>query len=168
MIALNDFKILDTEVEDNDDIISLSTKVNKTNDWSNDFNWTGNDENDENEGGEDAVQLVKATEIDANNSSTLKRPLVNNQNANDLGSGYDIKSIKLVIKNNNEDFFNDMEPVIIKTELNTFDKISSSSSASMLLNNKFSMIEPLKSESEQKLVSTTNWDSVDDIDIDNN
>ena len=48
------------------DIISLSTKVNETNGWSNDFNWTGNDENDENEGGEDAVQLVKATEIDAN------------------------------------------------------------------------------------------------------
>ena len=56
--------IFTTSVEP--DIISLSTKVNETNGWSNDFNWTGNDENDENEGGEDAVQLVKATEIDAN------------------------------------------------------------------------------------------------------
>ena len=168
MIALNDFKILDTEIEDNNDneIISQSIKVNNITDWSNDFNWTGNDDDDEEYLNKN---LVKYNSND-DQSKNLKRPLLTSfqHNSDDLGSGYDIKSITLKTKPNNEidDLFNDMEPVIVKTEKNIFDQLSSS----LPKNNKFSIVETLKSDhDEQKQSETkTHWDSDFEIDIENN
>jgi hypothetical protein len=154
MIALNDFKILDTEIEDNDNeiIINQSTKVNNNADWSNDFNWTGNDDIDDDD---DKVKTESNSEIDQSNSP--KQPLLKPIYQNDLGYGYDIKSIKLKAKPDNEidNFFNDMEPVIVKTETSIFDQLSSSLPEKK---NKFAIIQ-------NNEAAKTNWDSDFEIDI---
>jgi hypothetical protein len=134
MIGLNEFKFQDTEIEDNEEPINHN--------WSNDFNWTAADED------------LEVTNNEDNDRFSLKRPLPSLQSdtSTDLGSGYDIKSIKLKVIEPIDDLFNDMEPVIEKTKKNE----------QSINNSKFSVIETLKAEK-----MATSWDA-DDVEIEIN
>ena len=159
MIALNEFKIQSTENEDEEfatNNFSITPPSNKTtNDWSNDFNWNGRDDDDED------LNLEKAPEPSVEKTQlNLKRPLQAhqiNKITDNLGSSYDIKSIKIEKTSEVDNFFNDMEPIITKCEKNFL-----IDEQLPLKNDKFSIIETLKAENNEKV--TPSWDS-DDIEV---